>query len=332
MKNIYSMLKLVILLLLFTGFSIGATAGIAITAVTNNGDWSVGSSWSLNRAPASGDDVLIPAGMTVDVDINSPTYAAMTITVNGTLNFQNGQKINLDCDGYVYVGPSGQLTGGSNGSKINICGSSVWTGPESTSGPTSFGTNPLPIELTGFTAALDKTQVMLKWATATETNNDFFTIERSRNGSSFETIATVDGAGNSTTEKSYSANDKSPLEGTSYYRLKQTDLDGKFDYSTLIAVEYQNTATGCVLKVYPNPCMGGPCNVDLTECDNEESPDITVELLDAAGNKVYSHVPERDSKGSFSLSIDKTNNLKPGVYVVRGISKTEQYNKKVIIK
>ena len=98
-----------------------------------------------------------------------------------------------------------------------------------------------------------------------------------------------------------------------------------------MAIEFTRTATGCVLKVYPNPCMG-LCNVELTDCDNEESPEIEVQVLDAAGNKVYSRIPERDSKGSFSLSIDTHNNLKPGVYIVRGHSKSEQYNKKVIVK
>lgn len=313
-------------------FSLNATAGIAITAVTNNGDWSDASTWSLNRAPASGDDVTIPVGLTVVVDINSPTYSTMTITVNGTLHFDGGQKINMDCDGYVYLGATGQLTGDNPGAKINICGTTTWTGPGPTTGPTSYGTNPLPITLTTFIAELDNTQVRLKWTTATEVNNDYFTIERSKNGFSFEEVIKVDGAGSSSSAKSYSALDKSPLEGTSYYRLKQTDFDGKYEYSSLIAIDYRNTSTGCVLKVYPNPCMGGPCNVDLAECDNEESPDITVELIDATGNKVFSHIPERDSKGSFSLTIDKTNNLKPGVYIVRGVSKSEQYNKKVIIK
>ena len=331
MNNTYSLPKLIVLLLIFAGFS---TESIAITntAITNNGDWNTAGTWSLNRVPASGDDIVIPAGITVHVNINSPTYSAMTIAVNGTLNFGTGQKINLDCDGYVYIGPTGQLTGGVSGSKINICGSTVWNGPGPTGGPTGYGTAPLPIELVAFTAVLDKTEVVLKWTTATEENNDYFTIERSRNGISFETMTTIDGAGNSSSEKSYAAKDASPLEGTSYYRLKQTDFNGTYTYSQLIAVDYQETSSGCVLKVYPNPCMGGPCNVDLAECDNEESSEMTVELIDASGNKVYSNIPERDSKGSFSLSIDKTNNLKPGVYIVRGVSKNEQYNKKMIIK
>jgi hypothetical protein len=309
-----------------------AAAGVANTAIAN-GDWSVATTWSLNRAPASGDDITIPSGYTVTVDINSPTYSAMTISVYGTLNFDGGQKINMACDGYLYLAPTGLLTGDNPGSKIDICNNNtVWTGPGPTGGPASYGTSPLPIELVSFNAKLfENTKVKIEWTTATETNNDFFTIERSRNGATFEEVTRVDGSGTSTSQKSYSATDNGPLEGTSYYRLRQTDVDGHSETFNLVAVDFKRTAKGCVLKVYPNPCMG-LCNVELAECDSDDSPEIEVEVIDAAGNKVYSHVPERDSKGSFSLSIDTKNNLKPGVYIVRGQSRSEQYNKKVIVK
>lgn len=327
MKNMY----ILPLLLAFICISFMAAAGVPNNAIAN-GDWSVATTWSQNRAPQSGDDITVPVGTTVTVDINSPTYSAMAIYVYGTLHFNGGQKINLDCDGYVYVGPTGQLTGGNPGSKINICGSTVWNGPGPTSGPVSYGTNPLPIELVSFSAILfENTRIKISWTTATETNNDYFTVERSRNGASFEAVARVEGSGTSTSQKSYSAIDSDPLEGTSYYRLKQTDNNGNSEAFNLVAVEFKRTASGCVLKVYPNPCMG-LCNVELAECNNEESSEIEVELIDAAGNKVYSHIPERDSRGSFSLSIDTKNNLKPGVYIVRGYSKSEQYNKKVIVK
>ena len=200
-------------------------------------------------------------------------------------------------------------------------------------GSVNGSTTPLPIELLDFTAALtDKTKVELKWSTATEINNDHFTIERSSNGATFMEIATVKGAGNSTSRNDYSTYDEKPVDGTSYYRLKQTDYDGKFEYFQIVAVDYQKQeGGGCVLKVYPNPCMG-QCNIDLADCDNKESSEIDVELVDAVGNRVFSKVPYRDEKGSFSFSIDTENNLKPGIYIVRGVSKNETYNQKVIIK
>lgn len=297
-----------------------------------NGDWSDPATWSCGRVPADRDVITIPFGFTVNVDINSPTYIDMVINVDGILNFENGQKLNLDCGGQVNLSATGELTGGNPGSKINICGETVWNGPGSTKGPLTYGVGPLPIELLSFDAKVSNaTTIELNWQTATETNNDFFTIERSTNGATYEVIATVDGAGNSISIKSYSAKDNSPQEGTSYYRLKQTDFNGHFEYSSSLAIEYSKSGNGCILSVYPNPCSS-ECVIDLSGCDDDASPEINVELLDAAGHKVYSKVPARDTKGSFSFSVDATNNLKPGVYIVRGHSRNENYSKKIIIK
>ena len=99
----------------------------------------------------------------------------------------------------------------------------------------------------------------------------------------------------------------------------------------MLAINFEKTSSGCVLTVYPNPCSS-ECSIDLVDCDNNENPDINVELIDAAGNKVFSKVPVRDDKGSFSFALDTNNNLKPGVYIVRGVSRKENYTKKIIIK
>lgn len=325
----YSKIGLISLFILTFNYSKANCTAIA------NGNWSSPATWSCGRAPANGDIITIPIGFTVTMDINSPTYTGMTVNVDGTFNFDVGQKLNLACDGVVNVSSTGQLTGGNPGSKINICGETVWNGPGGPdAGPFSFAAPPavLPIELLSFDAKLsNSTSIELAWETATETNNDFFTVERSSNGVSYDIIATIDGAGNSTSVKSYSTIDKTPVVGTSYYRLKQTDFNGAFAYSSTISIEFSNTGNGCVLSVYPNPCSS-ECVIDLSGCDDDASPEINVELIDAAGHKVYSRVPARDDKGSFSFTVDAANNLKPGVYIVRGQSRKENYSKKIIIK
>ncbi|MFH1321570.1 MAG: T9SS type A sorting domain-containing protein [Bacteroidota bacterium] len=184
-----------------------------------------------------------------------------------------------------------------------------------------------------FTATLvDNTKVVLKWITASETKNDYFTVEKSSNGFTFEEIAEVPGAGNSNTTLNYEVYDDDPLRGISYYRLKQTDYDGKFEYCNVVAVSYEVTTKGtCILKVYPNPCIGY-CTIDLSDCKDNENTEIKVEMIDALGNKVYSTIPYRSSEGSFSFSIDTSNSLKPGVYIVRGTSFNEDYREKIIVK
>lgn len=113
----------------------------------------------------------------------------------------------------------------------------------------------LPIELLNFTVdAINDYQVILDWKTASETNNDFFTIERSKNGFDWENLLEIDGAGNSSTLLSYQSIDPSPYNGVSYYRLKQTDFNGQFEYSQIRSVQIDKSkSTNSSVTIYPNP-------------------------------------------------------------------------------
>lgn len=112
----------------------------------------------------------------------------------------------------------------------------------------------LPIELLDFSAICDANKVKLKWATASQMNNDYFAIERSSDGIHFKEIGVIDGAGNSNQVMDYTFNDLSvsPVE-TNYYRLKQTDFDKSFNYSQIISVGCKGEVRELV---YPNPSTG----------------------------------------------------------------------------
>lgn len=97
-------------------------------------------------------------------------------------------------------------------------------------------TSPLPIELLNFSATCRNREVLLGWTTSSEINNDFFSIEKSNDGSFWYVVATIQGAGNSNLILNYSYYDSEISESTTYYRLKQTDFDGAFNYSQPIAV------------------------------------------------------------------------------------------------
>lgn len=94
----------------------------------------------------------------------------------------------------------------------------------------------LPIVLISFEAKAAESRVELKWVTGSEENNSFFTVERSTNGSDFEPVLFINGAGDSKTLINYQATDINPKEGLVYYRLKQTDFNGTFSYSELVSV------------------------------------------------------------------------------------------------
>ncbi|MBK6443843.1 MAG: T9SS type A sorting domain-containing protein [Bacteroidetes bacterium] len=109
---------------------------------------------------------------------------------------------------------------------------------------------PLPIELISFDAIPTNQTVKLSWVTATETNNDYFTIERSQEGTEWKELQIVQGGGNSTSYLSYENTDHHPLNGTSYYRIKQTDYDGTTTTSDAKTVKMN---LGKLFSIYPNP-------------------------------------------------------------------------------
>lgn len=112
------------------------------------------------------------------------------------------------------------------------------------------GCNTLPIELKSFNATKKNSEVLLEWETASESNNDYFTVERSLDAENWQEIGQIDGAGNSQQTLSYDTLDRTPLRGTSYYRLKQTDFDGSFSYSEIRSVNFEE---GASVLLYPNP-------------------------------------------------------------------------------
>lgn len=121
----------------------------------------------------------------------------------------------------------------------------------------SVAESPLPVKLVHFKATPLKNKVKLEWSTATEQNNDFFTIERSLNGSDWKEITTIKGAGNSSILLNYTAYDENPVIGTVLYRIKQTDLDGKFTFSDTRTAKFAGSSE---VSVYPVPNSGNTIN------------------------------------------------------------------------
>jgi len=108
----------------------------------------------------------------------------------------------------------------------------------------------LPIELLLFEAKMNNNNVLLLWETATEKDNDFFSVYKSKNSFDFSKIGEIDGAGNSSTSKQYSFTDKQVESGTTYYRLKQTDFSGTFTYSDIIAIQTEPHPESSVYPIY----------------------------------------------------------------------------------
>lgn len=169
----------------------------------------------------------------------------------------------------TYLAPTAWIDIGGMGGPPASGGANLTGSIISTSSPTAFnsfstfaiankigGVNVLPTELLYFDAKPDNSQVDLTWATAMEMNNSYFTVERSRDGIAFDSLArinTLAPGGNSSLRLDYSAVDLTPVPGTGYYRLKQTDLDGHTRYSATVSV---NITQHSPIAVYPNPSTG----------------------------------------------------------------------------
>ncbi len=139
----------------------------------------------------------------------------------------------------------------------------------------------LPIKLFLFIGEALNDRIILRWKTASEIGNDFFTVEKSLDGEVWDPLGTVKGAGNSTDIREYSYIDYEPNNGIQFYRLKQTDFDGSFRYSEIISVSMQNSLTNSI--VYPNPSDGE----FLIGYDNLATT-FNVTIFDLSGKVVFS--------------------------------------------
>ncbi|HMJ70476.1 MAG TPA: hypothetical protein VK508_16340 [Cyclobacteriaceae bacterium] len=153
---------------------------------------------------------------------------------------------------------------------------------------TRITNSPLPISLVSFDASVNNGIVYLKWQTSSELENDFFLIERSKDGKTFEALTKIDGAGTSNQRLNYQARDINPYHGTSYYRLSQTDFDGSINYYRVIVVKIEDFAE--ITKLYPNPVeRDALLHLDFFA---EEDGSVKISIVDPAGLSTESQLVE----------------------------------------
>ena len=161
----------------------------------------------------------------------------------------------------------------------------------------------LPVEMIDLKLSVVERKVLLTWKTESESNNDYFEIQRSTSMKNFETIGSIDGAGDNTSLLNYSFLDENALESISYYRIKQVDIDGKSTYSPILSAQIQG-----VLNVYPNPSNG----VFILNLDSDNT---AVEIVNSIGKRIYS--TNNLSKGQLVISIE---NEADGIYTLKTTS------------
>ena len=268
--------------------------------------------WSINRTDNGGVSQPIAnlsGNQTVQLsfDANDQVYNGSLLTVCKT--------IYTSTTNWYDIG-QGSTTIGTAQSSTPLAG----TITSSASGPTAFnsfsyftlgringtGSNPLPIELLSFHAVPSGENVNILWETSSESNNSYFTVERSADGVSFSDIAKVNSKayeGNSHTPLSYQAVDTKPLSGVSYYRLKQTDLNGNFKFFNMVKIDF---ASASFVSIYPNPAVNSFFVKTSPDYDQAH-----LSCINAVGETILSQTIYASDLNTVNTSL-----LLPGMYYI----------------
>ncbi|MEP7107708.1 MAG: T9SS type A sorting domain-containing protein [Ferruginibacter sp.] len=168
----------------------------------------------------------------------------------------------------------------------------------------------LPIKLNGFTVSRENNKVRVQWATASEQNNDRFDIQRSSDGSSWATIASVKGKGTSAVSNTYSIYDERPLSGNNYYVIKQFDLDGHFSLSEVKFTKMPKAKS--IISVYPNPSRTA-INFSIV---NSGASNVEAVLTNVNGSIVH-HEIFKTVPANANIKLNLLKKPAPGVYVLK---------------
>ncbi len=277
--------------------------------------------WGHNNGSLNSEGVIdLPAGIEARLERDwavSETGDLGSITIKIDLNgvagniVTNDLRLLIDADGVYQTG-----TRYSDAPILDTDGVYEWQninindGEHFTVGSINAMQTPLPIELLAFDAELIKnsSNVILQWKTASETNNDYFAIERSQDKDNWNTIATIKGAGNSTQILNYSFTDEIPLEGDYYYKLKQVDFDGKYTYSEIRIINTENNIEQQIF-IYPNPAN----NKIIIKGNKDEISHL--EIYNTLGQNV-SQMTKIVNSNDYQLDMD-ISKLSTGMYYIK---------------
>jgi hypothetical protein len=260
------------------------------------------------------------------------TGEAGTVTVSFDLSMYPNKTqatlrllIDRDGDGFADndVAP---LSGTLAGNIFTVTGVNFQNNDFFTIGSTNLAVTPLPVELTSFTGSYENPVVALNWKTASELNNNYFTLERSASGVQFEEVAKIPGSGTTSEAHQYAYVDPSPFPKETYYRLKQTDFDSNFEYSKIIRVETGKEPKR-KLSIYPNPSDGNIIHFTYGDTPFQLNQ---IEIISQQNVTLVSHTQEATSGTDFSYQLSRP--LPPGMYIVRVKFNNKLESIKLVVK
>ena len=232
-------------------------------------------------------------------------------------------------DNYYFNASIGDLD--ADATRIEVTNISNWAGSDSRFGfqdlTDNIGNGALPVELAFFAAHLNGNNVELRWRTETEVNNYGFNIERAKEKTEWLNIGFVEGHGNSNSPRQYSFTDSDiGLSGNYYYRLKQIDNDGTYEYSNVVSVEVGIPNNFYLSQNYPNP-FNPETRIDFTLPEKQL---VSLRVYNTLGELVGELVNEEKEAGNYSVTFDASK-LPSGIYIYRLQTTSFAANKKMTL-
>ncbi len=182
----------------------------------------------------------------------------------------------------------------------------------------------LPVELLDFQVKRDNENVLIYWVTAREKDNGHFVVEHSTDGKNYEELLVVKGAGTTALLQQYSIKDTNPNKGMNYYRLKQVDIDGKFEYSFIRSIKFGDRYS---ILLAPNPVLEGSAMALNVQSENES--ELSISIFNTLGQLMFQKQISA-VKGDNQLNLDLSSFPK-GIYALQCQSGTDLIETQQII-
>ena len=261
-----------------------------------------------------------------DYDNDGGTALTAQLVTNST-----DGTVALYGNGYLTFTPNAGFVGTSTTFTYMVCDNgspSLCSAPATVTLTFPTQQSSLPVSIVDLAAAYTDNNVLVKWTTTFEQNNDRFEIERSTDGITYKTVGTVKGVGNSGIRHDYEFNDEVKRNTVSkndlYYRLKQVDIDGKASYSKILVVRVYQTKSLQSVSVTPNPAVNDiRINVQL----NENSY-IAIKVINSSGVEVLRKTT-RGNIGANNFTMEGSSQLQTGVYFLEVIINS---NERMMVK
>jgi hypothetical protein len=266
-------------------------------------------------------------GITQFLPVTPSGLSATNIGAHGaTLNFTN-----LSCETdyviqYKVTGTSIYTTvdvSGINGAYAlaGLVTNTMYTFRLASSDPTFTTLSDLPVTLLNFDGVLQDTKALFSWSTSQEINNKGFEVEKSYDGQTFTGIGFVNGAGNSSVVNNYHYTDFKVQSGSNYYRLKQTDIDDNFNYSSIIRLDFKHFSWA----IFGNPVTSNSwIQLQLTKTSN-----VAIQVFSIDGKIIKSINKGNMPGGTYSIPLN-LGDAPAGIYIIRLLTDGGNFSKKLI--